>query len=63
MTKCSECDSPATFIVWGCCEYYKVPMCDEHSYLAVSEDWGKATNSCDPTDVESMSDWLARSGK
>ena len=58
---CTECGKPATFMVWGCCEYYQYPMCDEHANIAQWEDWGRATDSCDPTDVEYMSEWLARS--
>jgi len=62
MIKCFECDETATFMVFGCCEYPRDAMCDEHAYAAVSEDWGRATSSCVPTEAEPMSEWLARKG-
>ena len=60
MTNCTECSAPALFIVWGCCEYYNVPMCMECADLALVEDWGAATTSCEPTTVESIADIEAR---
>lgn len=60
MDKCRECGAPALFIVWGCCDYYNVLMCIDCADLALVEDWGAATPSCDPTTVESLADIAAR---
>jgi hypothetical protein len=61
MSKCTECDNEATFIVWGCCDYYRFAMCMDCADMAVVQDWGHATPACEPTSAEPMAEWLERS--
>lgn len=55
------CGSPSVWMVWGCCEFYRYPMCDKHAQLAVSENWGAATSSCTPTEIESIDECIQAS--
>lgn len=57
-----ECNEPAVWMVWGCCEYYEYPLCDGHTQVAMNEDWGAATDSCEPTECEWLEDYIKRIG-
>lgn len=55
------CNKPAVAIVWGCCECYRVAMCSDHADQAVSEDWGRATKSCEPTEIQPIDEYMEMS--
>ncbi len=58
--RCQECGKTATQIVWGCCEFYRVPMCNTCAIIAVGEDWGRATKSCERTESEDLNEYMTR---
>ena len=35
-------------------------MCEEHTQLAIREEWGLATTSCEPTDIEPIDEYMKR---
>ena len=60
--ECQECGKPATFIVWGCCDYYRAAMCGVCAMVAMGQQWGAETFSCDPTDTEDLNAYMIATG-
>jgi len=60
--KCAECGKPAAVVVWGCCEYNRVPMCKGCGLMAMAHDKGRASRRCEPTEWEPLEEYIARSG-
>ncbi len=55
--KCLECNDSAVWIVWGCCEYYRTPMCDMHAQSVASD----VAPDCEPIDLEGIEEYMTRS--
>ena len=58
MIKCFQCESPATSIMWGCCDNYREPACDMHRNMLMSEDTEDDRGSCEPMDWEPIEDYM-----
>ena len=53
----TRCNDIAQWIVWGCCEFYRVAMCESHARSLAND----PQSDCEPIDLEDVDEYMVRS--